>query len=56
MKYSNNDEEDGEWGLPTNNVERIFKEASTGRIERRLYTGKEFRVIEVIQEGEKKSC
>ena len=36
-KYENNDEYDGQWIDDSRHGEGIFKEASTGRIERRIY-------------------
>jgi hypothetical protein len=37
MKYENNDEYDGPWIRKRRHREGVFKEVSTGRIERRLY-------------------
>ena len=37
IKYSNNDEYDGHWQFNLKNGEGVFKEASTGKIERRRY-------------------
>ena len=36
-KYENNDEYDGQWIDDSRHGKGIFKEASTGRIERRIY-------------------
>ena len=47
--YENNDEFDGYWHNGNKKGEGIFKEASTGRIERRLYDWDEVKeVLEVI--------
>jgi hypothetical protein len=37
MKYLNNEEYDGLWKEDKMHGEGVFKEASTGRVERRLY-------------------
>jgi hypothetical protein len=37
MKYPNNDEYDGSWRQSMKHGVGVFKEASTGRVERRLY-------------------
>ena len=37
MRYANNDEYDGQWTNDLRHGEGVFKKASTGRIERRLY-------------------
>ena len=37
MKYLNNDEYDGQWKDDNRHGEGVFKERSTGRVERRLY-------------------
>ena len=51
MKYENNDEYDGQFkGI--RHEEGVFKEASTGRVERRLYDWDEVKeVLEVIEQG-----
>jgi hypothetical protein len=52
MKYKNNDEYDGQWECGTRHGEGVFKEASTGRVERRLYEyDKVKEVLEVIEQG-----
>ena len=52
MKYKNNDEYDGQWKDGGRHGEGVFKEASTGRVERRLYEDDEVKeVLEVIEEG-----
>ena len=53
MKYSNNDEYDGQFrkGFGRHG-EGVFKEASTGRVERRLYENDKVKeVLEVIEQG-----
>ncbi len=51
-KYANNDEYDGEWVNNRYHGVGVFKDASTVRIERRLYeNGHIQEVLEVIQEG-----
>ncbi len=56
MNYPNKDEYDGQWRL-LRHGEGVFKEASTGRVERRLYKDYDFEegevkeVIEVIEQG-----
>jgi len=53
MKYANNDEYNGQWNENRRIGDAVFKEGSTGRIERRIYAGDEVKeVVEVIQEGE----
>ena len=53
MKYQNNDEFDGYWHNGFKNGEGIFKEASTGRIERRrYYNDVVIEVLEVIEQGQ----
>ncbi len=37
MKYLNNDEYDGQWKYEKRHGEGVFKDRSTGRVERRLY-------------------
>ena len=37
VKHPNNDEYDGQWNQGQKHGEGVFKEASTGRVERRLY-------------------
>jgi hypothetical protein len=52
MKYSNNDEYDGQWKEHWRHGEGVFKEASTGRVERRLYEKHRVKeVLEVIEQG-----
>ncbi len=52
MKYSNNDEYDGQWRWNSKHKEGVFKEGSTGRVERRLYEyGTVKEVLEVIEQG-----
>ena len=52
MKYSNNDEYDGQWKNDYRHGEGVFKEASTGRVERRLYENDKVKeVLEVIEQG-----
>ncbi len=52
MKYPNNDEYDGQWKRYKHG-EGVFKEASTGRVERRLYEDGEVKeVLEVIEQGQ----
>jgi hypothetical protein len=51
MRYPNNDEYDGKWKY-NRHGEGVFKEASTGRVERRLYDWDEVKeVLEVIEQG-----
>ena len=53
MKYANNDEYNGQWHQNRRFGDGIFKEGSTGRIERSIYAADEVKeVVEVIQEGE----
>ena len=53
MKYPNNDEYDGQWKDYEKDGEGVFKEASTGRVERRLYENDEVKeVLEVIEQGQ----
>jgi hypothetical protein len=52
MKYQNKDEYDGQWKRDRKHGEGVFKKASTGRVERRLYIkDKVIEVLEVIEEG-----
>jgi hypothetical protein len=52
MKYDNHDEYDGQWKFGIRHGEGVFKEASTGRVERRIYQmGNVKKVLEVIHEG-----
>jgi hypothetical protein len=52
MKYPNNDEYDGQWKKWYKHGEGVFKEASTGRVERRLYENNQVKeVLEVIEQG-----
>ena len=52
MKYPNKDEYDGQWKLWSKHGFGVFKEASTGRVERRLYENdKVIEVLEVIEQG-----
>jgi hypothetical protein len=52
MKYKNNDEYDGQWKQNYHHGEGVFKEASTGRVERRLYQKSEVKkVLEFIEQG-----
>ena len=51
MKHHNNDEYDGQFKA-CRHGEGVFKEASTGRVERRLYENDEVKeVLEVIEQG-----
>ena len=51
-KYRNNDEYDGHWEGERRHGEGVFKEASTGRVERRIYERDQVKeVLEVIEEG-----
>ena len=51
MKYPNNDEYDGQFKRYRHG-EGVFKEASTGRVERRLYENDKVKeVLEVIEQG-----
>ncbi len=53
MRYANNDEYDGRWSVSYRHGEGVFKEASTGRVERRLYKYDEVKeVLEVIEQGQ----
>ncbi len=53
MKYPNNDEYDGQWKKCVRHGEGVFKEASTGRVERRLYENGDVKeVLEVIEQGQ----
>jgi len=53
MKYENNDEYDGQWKNFDRHREGVFKEASTGRVERRLYERDKVKeVLEVIEQGQ----
>jgi hypothetical protein len=53
VKYSNNDSYDGQWKRGNRHGEGIFKEASTKRIEKRLFEDDVVKeVLEVIQEGQ----
>ena len=52
MKHPNNDEYDGQFNEYRRHGEGVFKEASTGRVERRLYEyNKVKEVLEVIEQG-----
>jgi hypothetical protein len=52
MKYENNDEYDGQWKNSKRHGDGVYKEASTGRIERIIIEEDEYHeVIEVIEEG-----
>ncbi len=52
MKYKNNDEYDGQWEWDYKSGEGVFMEASTGRVEKRLYVNDDFvKVLEVIEQG-----
>jgi hypothetical protein len=52
MKYPNNDEYDGQWRWNRRHGFGVFKEASTGRVERRLYENDKVKeVLEVIEQG-----
>ena len=51
-KYWNKDEYDGQWNDHWRHGEGVFKEVSTGRVERRLYENDEVKeVLEVIEQG-----
>jgi hypothetical protein len=51
MKYPNNDEYDGQF-KGYRHGEGVFKEGSTGRVERRLYENDKVKeVLEVIEQG-----
>ncbi len=53
MKYANKDEYYGQWKRFARHGEGVFKEGSTGRVERRLYAqNKVIEILEVIQEGQ----
>ena len=53
MKYENNDEYDGPWKNFVRHGEAVFKEASTGRVERRLYERDKVKeVLEVLEQGQ----
>jgi hypothetical protein len=53
MKYENNDEYDGPWKNFSRHGEAVFKEASTGRVERRLYERDKVKeVLEVLEQGQ----
>ena len=53
IKYKNNDEYDGQWKNDYRHGEGVFKEASTERVERRLYEDDEVKeVLEVIEQGQ----
>jgi hypothetical protein len=47
MKYSNEDEYDGQWKEDERNGEGIFKEASTGKIQRILYEDDE--ILDILE-------
>ncbi len=50
MKYANNDEYEGKWMLYSRDGEIVFREASTGRVERRIYEKDKLKeVLQVIQ-------
>jgi len=52
MKYSNKDEYDGMWSSDKKHGFGVFKEASTGRIETRIYAKDRVRKVrEVIKIG-----
>ena len=52
MKYPNNDEYDGQWENLDKHGEGVFKDGSTGRVERRLYEWDDVKeVLEVIEQG-----
>jgi hypothetical protein len=49
MKYANKDEYHGQWKSGKRHGEGVFKETSTGRVERRIYDDDEVKeVLEVI--------
>ncbi len=51
-KYLNNDEHDGQWKNGIKHGEAVFKNSSTGRVERRFYKDdRVIEVLEVIEEG-----
>jgi hypothetical protein len=53
MKYANKDEYNGQWKSNKRHGEGFFKEASTGRVERRIYEYDEVKeVLEVIYNAE----
>ena len=53
IKYRNNDEYDGQWENDGRHGEGVFKEASTGRVERSLYEKDKVKeVLEVIEQGQ----
>ena len=53
MKYANNDEYDGQWLNNLKQGEAVFKEASTGKVERRIYDWDNVKkVLEVIQKAQ----
>jgi hypothetical protein len=52
MKYNNGDEYDGQWKRDIRHGKGVFKEVSTGRVERRLYERDKVKeVLEVIEQG-----
>ena len=52
LKCFDDDEYDGQWMDDTIHGKAVFKKASTGRVERRLYEyGKKIEVLEVIEQG-----
>ena len=53
MKYQNKDEYDGKWKSHKKQGEGVFKEASTGRVERRFYWRDKVygKILEVIEKG-----
>ena len=52
MEFKNNDKYDGQWKQNYHHGEGVFKEASTGRVERRLYERNKVKeVLEVIEQG-----
>jgi hypothetical protein len=48
MKYSNKDEYDGMWSSDKKQGLGVFKEASTGRIEKRIYAKDRVRQVREV--------
>ncbi len=52
MTYEKNDEYDGQWKSNMKHGEGVFMNASTGKVERRLYEWNRVKeVLEVIEQG-----
>jgi hypothetical protein len=53
MTYANKDEYDGQWCYNKRHGEGVFKDKSSGRVERRIYENDKVKeVLEVIEEGQ----